>query len=73
MRDVVDVAAVLWWCGEQNNWTLLFSTDQWKRLVPTSWEVFPNAVSTALQYLSLQLPLGVPLAVAAALAQPPAG
>ena len=35
---------------------LLFSTDQWKRLVPTSWEVFPNAVSTALQYLSLQLP-----------------
>ena len=28
MRDVVDVAAVLWWCGEQNNWTLLFSTDQ---------------------------------------------
>lgn len=35
---------------------LLFSTDQWKRLVPTSWDVFPNALSTALQYLSLQLP-----------------
>ncbi|MCV7175988.1 molybdopterin-dependent oxidoreductase [Mycolicibacterium sphagni] len=35
---------------------LLFSTDQWKRLVPTSFDVFPNAVSTALQYLSLQLP-----------------
>jgi len=35
---------------------LLFSTDQWKRLVPTSWEVFPNALSTALQYLSLDLP-----------------
>ncbi len=35
---------------------LLFSTDQWKRLVPTTWDVFPNAVSTALQYLSLQLP-----------------
>lgn len=35
---------------------LLFSTDQWKRLIPTSWEVFPNALSTALQYLSLQLP-----------------
>ena len=35
---------------------LLFSTDQWKRLIPTSWDVFPNAVSTALQYLSLQLP-----------------
>ena len=35
---------------------LLFSTDQWKRLVPTSLDVFPNALSTALQYLSLQLP-----------------
>jgi len=35
---------------------LLFSTEQWKRLIPTSWDVFPNAVSTALQYLSLQLP-----------------
>jgi DMSO/TMAO reductase YedYZ molybdopterin-dependent catalytic subunit/thiosulfate reductase cytochrome b subunit len=35
---------------------LLFSTDQWKRLIPTSWDVFPNAASTALQYLSLQLP-----------------
>ena len=25
---------------------LLFTTDQWQRLVPTSWEVFPNALST---------------------------
>lgn len=36
---------------------LLFASDQWKRLVPTSWDVFPNALSTALQYLSLQLPV----------------
>ncbi len=35
---------------------LLFCTDQWKRLVPTSLDVFPNALSTALQYLSLELP-----------------
>lgn len=27
-----------------------------KRLIPTSWDVFTNALSTALQYLSLQLP-----------------
>ena len=26
------------------------------RLVPTTWEVFPNAASTALQYLSLTFP-----------------
>ena len=35
---------------------LLFSTDEWKRLIPRSMDVFPNALSTALQYLSLQLP-----------------
>jgi methionine sulfoxide reductase catalytic subunit len=37
-------------------YVLLFSTDQWKRLIPTSLDVFPNALSTALQYLSLDLP-----------------
>lgn len=35
---------------------LLFSTDQWQRIVPTSWEVFPNALSTAVQYASLDFP-----------------
>jgi len=47
---------LLWLVNGVIFFVLLFSTDQWKRLVPTSWEVFPNAVSTALQYLSLQLP-----------------
>jgi methionine sulfoxide reductase catalytic subunit len=37
-------------------YTLLFSTGQWHRLVPMSWSVFPNAASTALQYLSLDFP-----------------
>ncbi len=36
---------------------LLFSTGQWARIVPTSWEVFPNAVSAALQYASMNWPL----------------
>ncbi len=35
---------------------LLFATGQWLRIVPTSWEVFPNAVSAALQYVSLDWP-----------------
>ncbi|AKK02663.1 cytochrome b/b6 domain-containing protein [Corynebacterium epidermidicanis] len=35
---------------------LLFATGQWKRIVPTSWEVFPNMASAALQYLSLNWP-----------------
>lgn len=36
---------------------LLFSTGQWARIVPTSWDVFPNALSAALQYASLDWPL----------------
>ena len=47
---------LLWLINGVVFYVLLFSTDQWKRLVPTSWDVFPNAVSTALQYLSLELP-----------------
>jgi len=35
---------------------LLFVTGQWLRIVPTSWEVFPNALSAALQYVSLDWP-----------------
>jgi len=35
---------------------LLFVTGQWLRIVPSSWEVFPNAVSAALQYVSLDWP-----------------
>ena len=36
---------------------LLFSTGQWMRVVPTSWHVFPNALSALLQYASLNWPL----------------
>ncbi|WP_353828916.1 cytochrome b/b6 domain-containing protein [Agromyces sp. SYSU T0242] len=36
---------------------LLVVTGQWMRVVPTSWEIVPNAVSAALQYLSLDWPL----------------
>ena len=35
---------------------LLFATDRWQRLVPTSWDVFPNALSVLIQYLSLDWP-----------------
>ncbi|HEX2997196.1 MAG TPA: cytochrome b/b6 domain-containing protein, partial [Anaerolineales bacterium] len=38
-------------------YVLLFTTDQWQRVMPTSWSVFPNALSTMLQYLSLQFPV----------------
>jgi thiosulfate reductase cytochrome b subunit len=35
---------------------LIFSTGQWTRIIPTSWDVFPNAVSAGLQYASLNWP-----------------
>jgi thiosulfate reductase cytochrome b subunit len=35
---------------------LIFTTGQWLRLVPTRWDVFPNALSSAIQYASLNWP-----------------
>ena len=55
-----------WWHFSMNMlWTLngiaiyvlLFSTDQWQRVIPTTWAVIPNAASTALQYMSLTFPV----------------
>jgi hypothetical protein len=37
-------------------YVVIFATGQWLRLVPTSWDVFPNALSTAIQYASLNWP-----------------
>ena len=36
---------------------LMFTTGQWMRLVPLHWDVIPNAVSVAIQYLSLDWPV----------------
>lgn len=47
---------LLWMINGVVFYTLLFTTDQWLRLVPTTWDVIPNAASTALQYLSLTFP-----------------
>ena len=37
-------------------YVLLFSTGQWTRIIPTNWNIFPNAVSAGLQYASLDWP-----------------
>jgi thiosulfate reductase cytochrome b subunit len=37
-------------------YVLIFSTGQWTRIIPTSWSVFPNAVSAIVQYASLDWP-----------------
>jgi thiosulfate reductase cytochrome b subunit len=47
---------VLWIANGIAYVVLLFATGQWVRVVPTSWEVLPNAVSAGLQYLALDWP-----------------
>ncbi len=46
----------LWLLNGLVFYVLLFATGQWQRLVPTSWDVFPNAGSVLIQYLSLDWP-----------------
>jgi thiosulfate reductase cytochrome b subunit len=37
-------------------YVLIFVTGQWVRIVPVHWDIFPNAISTAIQYASLIWP-----------------
>lgn len=48
---------LLWLLNGVAFYVLLFSTDQWQRIVPQSLSVFPNALSTAVQYASLNFPI----------------
>lgn len=50
------VVDALWVLNGLIFFILLFATDQWKRIVPLSWDIFPHAISTALQYASLNWP-----------------
>jgi sulfoxide reductase catalytic subunit YedY len=50
-------ANLLWVVNGVGFYVLLFSTDQWRRLVPQTWDVFPAALSTAIQYASLNFPV----------------
>jgi DMSO/TMAO reductase YedYZ molybdopterin-dependent catalytic subunit/thiosulfate reductase cytochrome b subunit len=48
---------LLWVINGVVFYVLLFATGQWLRLIPVTWSVFPNAVSTAIQYASLNFPV----------------
>ncbi len=48
--------ASLWLLNGVVFYVLLFTTSQWRRVVPTTWAVFPNALSVLIQYLSLHWP-----------------
>jgi DMSO/TMAO reductase YedYZ molybdopterin-dependent catalytic subunit/thiosulfate reductase cytochrome b subunit len=47
---------VLWLLNGVTFCTLLFATGEWRRIVPTSVDVFADAASVLLQYLSLDWP-----------------
>ena len=48
---------MLWTLNGIAFYLLIFATGQWLRLVPVTWGVFPAALSTALQYASLNFPV----------------
>lgn len=47
---------LLWVVNGVVFYVLIFSTGQWMRLVPTTWDVFPYALSAVIQYASLDFP-----------------
>jgi hypothetical protein len=57
LHNTVDI---LWVANGAIYLVLLFTTGQWMRVVPTTWEVFPNAVSAALKYLTFTWPVDNP-------------
>jgi hypothetical protein len=48
---------MLWTINGIAFYVLIFATGQWLRLVPVTWGVFPSALSTAIQYASLNFPV----------------
>jgi sulfoxide reductase catalytic subunit YedY len=47
----------LWLANGLVFYALLFATGEWRRIVPAHWDVFPDAASALLQYLSLRWPV----------------
>lgn len=47
---------LLWLINGVLFFALLFASGEWQRLVPRSLDVFPNALSAAIQYASLDFP-----------------
>lgn len=47
----------LWVLNGVAFYVLIFATGQWLRIVPTRWDIFPNAISAGIQYASLTWPV----------------
>jgi thiosulfate reductase cytochrome b subunit len=60
MHNTVDL---LWILNGVVYIVLLFATGQWVRIVPTTWDVIPNAASALIQYLTFTWPVENPWVV----------
>lgn len=49
-------AGILWIITGLIYWGYMFFTDKWRRLIPTSWDVFPNAWHDFINYLTFNIP-----------------
>ena len=48
--------AICWLIVGISYFVVMYSSDQWRRLVPTSWEIFPCAWRTMIEYLKFGVP-----------------
>jgi len=46
----------LWLINGAAFYVMLFVSGQWAKLAPRTWAIFPNSLSVAIQYLSIQFP-----------------
>lgn len=60
LHNTVDL---LWMLNGVIYVVLLFTTGQWVRIVPTTWDVIPNALSAAIHYLTFTWPVENPWVV----------
>lgn len=49
-------AAILWIITGAVYWGYMFTTGTWRRLIPTSWSVFPDAWNDFLGYITFHIP-----------------
>ena len=48
--------AIIWIITGLVYYTYMFFTGEWRRLIPTDWSVFPNAVNDFVNYITLNIP-----------------
>src|ERR671923_1399564 len=47
---------IFWIANGAAYYILLFTSDEWQRLIPTSWDVFPQAFHIAIMYATFHFP-----------------